>query len=120
VSCETRTAPDELRRHRGLTPPARLVVGVALLAVCLAAGCGQRAVLGGEDAKQAADALYTAVTSKRPELLRKCEARIEELKSSGKLSEDGFASLKEVITRAHAGEWQPAAERLDQIIRAER
>jgi hypothetical protein len=82
-------------------------------------GCGQPAVLNKEEARQAADALYTAVTAKRPELVRSCEKKIASLKASGELSASGADALTQVIAKADAGDWKQAAEDLDRIIRAE-
>ncbi|HVJ85345.1 MAG TPA: hypothetical protein VM452_06850 [Caulifigura sp.] len=112
-----RVAPNPAAtfRHR----PCRLACCVALLLGLGFAGCGQSAVLNGEEARQAADALYTAVTGKRPDLLIACRKQIGELKSSGKMSDAGAQELLQVIDQADRGEWRPAAERLDVIIRAE-
>ncbi len=72
-----------------------------------------------DDARQVADALYTAVTSRRPELVRSCEKTVQNLASQGTLSSGGADALKAIIAQADAGEWQKAAEQLDKIIRAE-
>ena len=100
-------------RRRHLACCVALLLGLAF------AGCGQRAVLNGEEARQAADALYTAVTGKRPDLLLACRKQIGALKTSGKMSEAGAQELLQVLDQADRGEWRQAAERLDVIIRAE-
>lgn len=81
-----------------------------------ASGCG-KTVIESEESRKAIDALYTAVTSKRPDLVDSCEARLAELKTSGELPPPTATQLGEIIARARQQQWQPAAERLDKLIR---
>ena len=90
-----------------------LLVGYLLLVP----GCGGPPALESEEAFSTADALYTAVTSRRTELLEKSGSRLLELKDTGKLSNEAFESLNQIIERARSGDWQVAAEELDSFIR---
>lgn len=92
----------------------RLQYGIALL-VCL--GCGGTPVIESLEGRKVAEALYTAVTSQKPELLDRTDQRLMELKSAGKLSEAAFARLTSISQRAREGNGRAAAEELDQLIR---
>lgn len=80
-------------------------------------GCGGPPALESEEAFSTADALYTAITSRRTELLDKTKTRLIELKDTGKLSNDAFERLDEIMEQARSGNWQDAAEELDSFIR---
>ena len=80
-------------------------------------GCGGPPALESEEAFSTADALYTAITSRRTELLDKSETRLVELKDTGKLSNHAFERLDEIMEQARSGNWQDAAEELDSFIR---
>ena len=90
-----------------------LLVGVLLLVT----GCGGPAALQSAEAFSATDALYTAITSHRTDLLDESEIRLKRLKDAGKLSTDAFESLSKIIKQAQSGNWQDAAEVLDSFIR---
>lgn len=100
--------------HLRYTPRAGLMLAVFLLSV---PGCGGPPALESDEAFSTADALYTAITSRRTELLDNSETRLSELKDAGKLSNAAFEALKEIIEHARAGDWQVAAEELDSFIR---
>lgn len=85
-----------------------------LLAIC---GCGHTPALESEEAAVAADALYTAITSRRSELLNSVEAELKQLHSTGKLSADAMDVLNRIVEKAKSGSWQNAAEDLDEFIR---
>jgi hypothetical protein len=80
-------------------------------------GCGGPPALESEEAFSTADALYTAITSRRTELLDKSETRLRELRDDGKLSTAANEALNKIIERARSGDWQVAAEELDGFIR---
>ncbi|MCA9010073.1 MAG: hypothetical protein KDB01_10020 [Planctomycetaceae bacterium] len=101
------------RRLRSGTLARVLLAGFMLLIP----GCGGPPALESKEAFSTADALYTAITSRRTELLDKSETRLSELQNAGKLSNAAFESLKEIIEHARAGDWQVAAEELDSFIR---
>ena len=80
-------------------------------------GCSGPPELESEEAFSTADALYTAITSRRTELLDASETRLKELNANGKLSSEAFESLAEIIEQARSGNWQDAAEEIDSFIR---
>lgn len=79
-------------------------------------GCG-RIEIEHEESRMAIDALYTAVTSRRLELLETCERRLKDLEASGKLPAATGRDLDRIVAQARQQEWQPAAERLNFLIR---
>lgn len=97
----------------------RHFAAVALFAVVLltTSGCGYTPALESEDGFRAVDALYTALTSRRAELVTSVEADLRQLHSKGQLSPDVMGSLSAIIEKARSGSWQKAAEDLDYFIR---
>jgi hypothetical protein len=89
----------------------------ALLILIAAAGCGSAPPLGSEDVSSAADALYTAVTSRRMELVDAVEEKLNKLHAEQQVSPAAMSALQAIIEQARAGQWQAAAEELDQLIR---
>lgn len=87
------------------------------LILAMAIGCGSVPPLGSEEVSSAADALYTAVTSRRPELLDAVEMNLNKLNADQQVSPAALTALQAIIDQARAGEWQAAAEELDQLIR---
>lgn len=92
----------------------RAQYGIVLF-VCL--GCGGTPVIESHEGRKVAEALYTAVTSQKPELLDRSDQRLTELKSAGKLSDAAFAKLTSISKQARDGNRQAAAEDLDRLIR---
>ncbi|MFN0054691.1 MAG: hypothetical protein ACKV0T_21165, partial [Planctomycetales bacterium] len=78
----------------------------------LAAGCGGAQLGEHEEAFGAVDALYTAVTTRRTDLLDQTEEQLVGLREEGKLSVAAWDELKPIIDQARSGDWRPAAERL--------
>ncbi|MBX3444829.1 MAG: hypothetical protein KF774_20685 [Planctomyces sp.] len=105
---------ESARRARRSPVVSTLVVSAALAL----AGCTGSPRLASEKSRTAADALYTAVTSQRVELLDATEATIAELQRGGELSAEDFDELRAVIAQARSGAWRAAAERLDRLIRS--
>jgi hypothetical protein len=94
---------------------------VLALASCSCAGCGSVVQIGtDEETFSEVDALYTAVTTKRPDLLKECKSRLAALKDEGKLPEAALTELQPVIAQAEQGDWRPAAERLYVFMRHQR
>lgn len=84
-------------------------------------GCGRPAQIGAsEDVLAAVDALYTAVASKRIELLEKSALRIEELHKQGELPEPAYRQLKSFVEESRAGQWDGAVRKLHEFIRGQR
>lgn len=88
----------------------------SVLAIVLLSGCS-RIELPHEESRLAIDALYTAVTSRRADLVDSCERQIHELESVGKLPSATARDLERIIAQARSQQWQPAAEKLDTLIR---
>ena len=103
-------------RLRGLRCFAMRRVSVCLMLV-MAIGCNSAPPLGSEEASSTADALYTAVTSRRPELVDAVEKSLNKLQAEQQISSAAMTALQAIIEQGRAGEWQAAAEELDQLIR---
>ena len=85
---------------------------VLLLAV-FAIGCGRTPQLGPDEATfNSVDALYTAVTARRTDLLTNCETRLRERHDAGKLPDAAWTELSSIIATSREGKWEAAAERL--------
>jgi hypothetical protein len=85
-----------------------------------AAGCGKPEQIGPDpEAFKAVDALFTAVTAKRPDLLEACEKHLGELRERGRLPAKAHGELAGIIDRARAGRWEPAAETLRRFMRGQ-
>ena len=96
----------------------RVVMICCMIAITLnASGCGYPPALESENALNAADALYTAITSRRTDLVNAVESDLKQLQSNGQLSAAAMDSLNEIIEKARSGSWQNAAEDLDGLIR---
>ena len=89
----------------------------ALLIVIASVGCSSAPPLGTEEVSSTADALYTAVTSRRMELVNAVEEKLNKLHAEQQVSPDAMTALQAIIEQARAGQWQAAAEELDQLIR---
>lgn len=93
------------------------------LAATLAAfvGCGRPPQIGSDEMVFGeVDALYTAVTAKRPDLLKDCYERLTTLHDEGKLPDPAFQKLTVICEQAEREEWRPAAERLWHFMRGQR
>ncbi len=101
--------------------PAHRIRLVILLLLSLIIGCGRPAQMGPSDeVMSAVDALYTAISSRRVELLDKSAARIEGLHSSKELPDAAHRQLKSYIDEARQGQWDPAIRKLHEFIRGQR
>jgi hypothetical protein len=89
----------------------------AYLMLAMSIGCGSAPPLGSEEVSSNADALYTAVTSRRSELVDAVEESLNKLYADQQISPAARMALQAIIDQARAGEWQAAAEELDQLIR---
>jgi hypothetical protein len=73
-----------------------------------------------EQVFRAVDALFTAATARDERLLADCERRLLALKGAGKLPPDACAYLDNIISKARAGRWEPAAQSLYDFMRVQR
>lgn len=89
-------------------------------AVCCLVGCGKAPQLGSEEALHAADSLWTAVTSRRTELLHQVAADCDRLQQTGHLTQPAHSALQAIVRRAEAGEWEGAAADLKAFIQEQR
>lgn len=77
-------------------------------------------VLGDEAVFNELDAMYTAVTSKRRDLLDATATRLAKLHQDGKLSDAGQAEITAIRELADQQKWDVAAQRLYDFMRAQR
>lgn len=91
----------------------RLSPLLLLVAALTVQGCGRPPqVVDDEECFSAVEALWTAVTTKRKDLLEQTATDIDQLHASGKLSKEGHEALQEIIQSAREEEWMPAAKSL--------
>lgn len=91
-----------------------------LLLLVSGAGCSAPEQLGpDEGVLNEVDALYTAVTSRRPELLDASWSRLEALHEEQRIPDAAFDELGGIVSLAREDQWQPAAEQLWTFIRGQ-
>jgi hypothetical protein len=66
------------------------------------------------------DALFTAITARDEKLLADCQRRLRTLKDAARLPTDASTYLDRIIKKARDGNWESAAERLYDYMRAQR
>ena len=92
-----------------------------LCAILSAQGCGRPPqVVDDEECFSAVEALWTAVTTKRKDLLEQTAADIDRLHTTEKLSKEGHEALQEIIQSARNEEWMPAAKTLKSFMLGQR
>jgi hypothetical protein len=98
-----------------------LLILVSCLGITALSGCGSPPqVLTDEAVFGELDALYTAVTSKRRNLMEDCQKRITKLHDEQRMSDAGFEEIEAIIALAEQDKWTPAAERLYAFMRGQR
>ncbi len=112
-SSQSRLAPSQ-RIARGWLAAALLV------AMGLAAGCGQTPQLGNEESLSAADSLWTAITAKRADLLEISGREIETLHAEAKLTDGCYDTLSAILATARQGQWADARVALKSFVRGQR
>ena len=91
----------------------RFMVPISVVLSLVAGGCSRpNQVAHDPDCLKAVDALWTAVTSKRTDLLQQTDQELRRLEQSGQLSQSGHAELDVIIEMADAGRWTDAAQQL--------
>jgi hypothetical protein len=86
----------------------------------LTAACGKPAQIGpDEEVFAAVDALFTAVTARRADLLDQSAETLRRHHAAGKLPDAAWRELSSIIDVARAGGWQSAAERLYEFMRGQ-
>ena len=92
-----------------------------LIALVALPGCSKPAqIVADEEAMTAVDGLWTAVTSRRPELLDNSAARLRELRDGSHLSAEAFESLDGVVGKARSEDWDGAIKDLKWFIQGQR
>jgi hypothetical protein len=95
--------------------------GVLLALVFLGfAGCRPAQIGADEATFNTVDALYTAVCSKRSDLVDQCERELDELKAQNKIPAQAHASLAAIIAETRQDRWQPAAQQLSRFMEGQR
>ena len=109
---------------RSVTPLSqqRLRKALVLLVVLFSShGCGRPPqVVDDEECFSAVEGLWTAVTTKRSDLLEQSATELDRLHTTGKLSEEGHDALDEIIQSARDEAWQPAAKSLKAFMLGQR
>lgn len=93
-----------------------------LIAACFCShGCSSPPqVVNDEECFAAVEALWTAITTKRSDLLEQTADELHRLQLDGKLSEEGHEALNEIIQTARHQEWMPAAKSLKTFMLGQR
>ncbi len=108
----------DLPRNRVRVSVVWLCLG---LSVFMFAGCSRvPQVLTDEAVFGELDALYTAVTTKRRDLLTDCQQRIKKLHDEKRLSDAGHKEIQAIVALTEQDKWRPAAERLYDFMRGQR
>ena len=104
--------PRPLRRFWG---------AIGWLLLLSLSGCGRPPqVIDNEECFGAVEALWTAVTSKRTDLLEQTATELERLRAAGSLSEAGHRALTAIIRDARSKEWTKSATNLKQFMQGQR
>ena len=83
-------------------------------------GCSGTPQLGDSESLGAADALWTAITAKDPDLLEASASEIKQLHADAKMPDDAFQCLTDVIATARSGKWAEARAALKAFVRGQR
>src|SRR5262245_9935837 len=98
-----------------------LCAATVLLSISVFAGCGSESQISGDrEAMKSVDALWTAGSAKKPELVDSAFARLETAHATGRLPEGAFQTLQTVVDQAKAADWAAARDRLKRFIRGQR
>src|SRR5207249_5507185 len=82
----------------------RAILAAFAAVLLFGSGCGKPAQIGpDEEVHKATDALFTALTARDADLLDRCEKRLDELATAGKLPDEPRRALKKIVARARDG-----------------
>lgn len=107
------TSRNRIARHA-------CAVFVGGLIVFVAEGCSPAQIGADEAAFKSVDALYTAVSLRDSNSLQRCQQRLLELKSAGKLPEAAFQTLDSIVAEAAGGRWESAQTHLRDFMLGQR
>ncbi|MFO1023407.1 MAG: hypothetical protein U0903_22350 [Planctomycetales bacterium] len=94
---------------------------VVLSAVALLwTGCGPPQVLNSDESLKSLDALWTAVTSQKRDLLTTAAKDLKKIHDDKKMSDAGWSRIDAIIKQAESGDWQGAAKKLQTFIKGQR
>lgn len=112
---------DSQPRGRGRFAFQRTAILLSCAILCALAGCSPVPQVVNDDAVFGElDALYTAVTTKRQNLLEDCRARLTKLHAEQRLSDAGFTEVSTIMDLCDDEDWAAAAPRLYNFMRAQR
>lgn len=101
-----------------------LVIGMILIggwSLITVSGCRPvPQVLTDEAVFTELDAFYTAITTKRRDLVDASQKRLTQLHTDDKLSDAGLAEVEAIAKLAEADKWTDAAQRLYTFMRGQR
>lgn len=112
-----------LQRARPLQRIHRLAVNCALAVLLLLplVGCGRTPQLAGDqECLGAADALWTAIGAKRTDLVDASAAMFDQLHADGKMPDDAYQALGEIVGTARSGQWSDARAELKSFVKGQR
>lgn len=91
---------------------------VIILSLFASIGCGRAELITSEESERAVDALYTAVTARRTDLVLQSEKNVQQLKADGKMTEALHEELTGIIAESRT-DWTSAAQQLDALMRSQ-
>ena len=87
---------------------AWMALSLGCMLLLAISGCREHPRVTSRESLDLIKQVYTACNTRNPERLDKCKVALEELISSGELSEAEQASFEKILELADAGEWQAA------------
>lgn len=94
---------------------------VAVFLLLIAVGCARTPqVIDDPDVYKSVDALWTAMTARKPELLEQVAVRLQKQHEERRLSAQGHARLLQIIARGRAQQWDDGLVQLRALIKAQR
>ena len=91
---------------------------VIILSLFASIGCRRAEMITSEESEKAVDALYTAVTARRTDLVQQSEKNVQKLKADGKMTTALHEELTGIISESRT-DWTSAAQQLDALMRSQ-